>query len=1152
LARTFAQVVGSDRWFENATLSLIGEGSTDDERASLWFELARAKLLRRHSGESVDSPDSTDSGIAGAVTAIDGLTSADEGMWLGRVLGAYALGLPRASAASSADSAVMRAPHRSPERLELLASADKDSDRARALYVVASVLRVRMGDKSGAIERLRVLHEHDEKDLLVGVLLADLERGNGNSGAAAAVLSKCASIVEDGELAAALHLEAAVLMWRLGDAARAVDAIRLAREHVADSSVVPLLWASAAIGNGTLEERREVLGLSEESGADAVSVALDRFALESGAGGDAGQAQLSLDVLEREGEGDLRVAGWLGRLIHTSEYEDEGSRERALDGLDVLGVRASAVIAAERYRYAQTEGVDRGAARDLARTWAMADGGVASAIEWLAASCAAEDDASEGQARRLLARQVQGSTACALEASALLLDLVGSGVPDQSALLDRDEPPAQLMNLELAPAGCDPRRRADALLGLGDALGEGAGTDATMLAGWSLLAAGDAKTALRIFRQVCTSREDDIVAWEGVRTAASVCGDVRWNAAACEQLGALCVDDARAAEFYETAGLLWIDHGNDPEQGEKALAKGFQRDGKRPVCFDRLFRRVRAREDNDYLLALISRRLEFADDAAEIVKMFWEQARVLRQKGDFEGAMSALENVTMMEPDHVGALALSGEVYTRQGAYAEAVEAHARLAGLRAAPAQLRLVSGMTAVDLCENRLRNHKKAMEVLMVLHTTGLSNMPVRERLAKSAVKNEAWAMATDVLNVLMNERDSASGRVDAARLAMGIHRDRTREPQKAMLAVAKLLSESPADAEAINFLIDNPEVGDKREREKYLSKARKTVTTSLSSKPDADGVALLSSIAKEQGNLLLRQSCLGISVALGRGDSVVQRELEQLDKRVVVVPTVAIDDATVVAIGDPRDTGALTALFAQIGPVIAEALGPTLNGLSVTKKNRVDPRDGLPLRNEIASWAGALGLSEFDLYVGGRDSNAVVGIPGEKPVLVVGTDITAPLSPHARQAVARELFGIRRGLSVLRTRDATTVACIAIGLCNAVGVPMDAPPYAMLAETQKLMAKALPRRLKNVLPELCAAVATSRVDPIRWVASAHSSLDRMAAIAAGDISYVLADVCGVSRDRLSTVVASDQRAVQLIAFVLGDKYLELRTQLGMGVR
>jgi hypothetical protein len=128
----------------------------------------------------------------------------------------------------------------------------------------------------------------------------------------------------------------------------------------------------------------------------------------------------------------------------------------------------------------------------------------------------------------------------------------------------------------------------------------------------------------------------------------------------------------------------------------------------------------------------------------------------------------------------------------------------------------------------------------------------------------------------------------------------------------------------------------------------------------------------------------------------------------------------------------------------------------------------------------------------------------------------------------------------------------VACIVISICNIVGVSLQAPPYAMMAETQRLMGKALPRRLKNTLPEFCQAVASSGVDPVVWVRFALSSLDRMAAIAAGDVSLVLADVYGVPREKLQAIVAEDQRARELIAFVLGDRYLELRNQLGMGVR
>jgi len=1136
LARAFASVLEDDAWFEESTKRLLAAGALENEHASLWFEMARVRLLRGEDDE--------------AEKALSSLAKVEGGMWLGRVLGAYALGLG-AKKQEGQDEA-KSAEGRSPEQLEQLAAVEEDPAMAKALSVVAAIRRARAGEQASALERLRELHEADVEDLLVAVMLSDLERATGNVKSSAQVLATCAASVQDADVATALHLEAGFLLWRADDRDAAREEISAARALLPELAASALLWATASLEADSVEGRRKVLDLSDECGADKITIALERFAVESCDGGDLDQAGEALDVLEREALGELGVAGWLGRLVHAAEFEDAEARKRALEGLETLGLRASAVVASERFRFARAEEQDRDAARDHAQAWAMADGGAGPALEWLAAGKAAEDIESESSARRMLSRHVGGDASSALEASATMLDLLTVSATEQPPLIENNLAPAQLLNLELSPAGCDPRRRARALLDLTDVLGDKAKIDARMLAGWSLIVAGRAKDALDAFRRVCGARDDDLVAWEGVRTAAEIVDDVHWNATACERLGALCTNDERAAEFYETAGLLWIDRGEDPERGELALAKGFQRNGKRFVCFDRLFRRVRAREDNDYLLTLIERRLEFADDTVEIAKMFWEQARVLRQKGDFDAAMSALENVTMLEPDHVGALALSGEVYIRQGEFQEAVGMLARLASHPEAPAQQRLVSGMAAVDLCENKLNDHKKAMEVLMALHTTGLSTLPVRERLAKSAAKNEAWAQATSVLETLMNERDNSPGRIQAARLAMVIYRDKVRDPASALAAVTKLLSESPADAEALDLLIKNESVGDLHTRTLMFEAARRTLVRRVTAVAEPDDVHLLSRVAKAQDDKRLRQATLGALVTLGRAEASTQQELEVLDGRVARTPQVAIDDTVIASIGDPRDVGPLPALFQILGPVIADALGPTMAGLAVTKKNRVDPRDGLPLRNEIAHWAGALGISDFDLFVGGREPYGVVGVPGAKPMLVVGSEITAPLAPHARQAVARELFGIRRGISVLRTRDAPTVASIVIGVCNILGVPIQAPPYAMLAETQRLMGKALPRKIKKILPEYCQAVASSGADPMLWVRVALSSLDRMAAIAAGDVSLVLSDVYGVPREQLKAVVAEDQRARELIAFVLSDRYLELRNQLGMGVR
>src|SRR6202034_1841524 len=134
------------------------------------------------------------------------------------------------------------------------------------------------------------------------------------------------------------------------------------------------------------------------------------------------------------------------------------------------------------------------------------------------------------------------------------------------------------------------------------------------------------------------------------------------------------------------------------------------------------------------LLDLIAKRLDFSDDPTEIVKLYWERSRVLREKGDVDGALAALENVTMVEPDHVGALALSGEIFIRRGQYAEAAEALGRLAKNPEAPSKNRATAGIAAVDLYENKLDRSDLALEILVVLHKANLTNLPVRERLAR----------------------------------------------------------------------------------------------------------------------------------------------------------------------------------------------------------------------------------------------------------------------------------------------------------------------------------------------------------------------------------------------------------------------------------
>jgi hypothetical protein len=166
-------------------------------------------------------------------------------------------------------------------------------------------------------------------------------------------------------------------------------------------------------------------------------------------------------------------------------------------------------------------------------------------------------------------------------------------------------------------------------------------------------------------------------------------------------------------------------------------------------------------------------------------------------------------------------------------------------------------------------------------------------------------------------------------------------------------------------------------------------------------------------------------------------------------------------------------------------------------------------------------------------------------------VIGSGVSAPLSPRHRGTIARELFALRRGTTVLRHREASEIGALVVAACRLVDVALVSLQYAMLDEFQRQLAKELPRRVKKQLPELANAISNLGTDPSEWSRAAKSSLDRMAAIAAADVSWVLAEA-GNPRGSLAVTDEARERATRLLRFALSPSYLELRDKLGMGLR
>lgn len=1120
LARALASVVGSATWYDEGTKRLAAAGGDEpaDVKTTRAVEMIRTRLLR---GDS-----------AGATKLLESLGDGGEaGAWLGALLASF---VPAAQDAPIPSEARTRA-------LDRLASLEERADVRAGLALLAARIVHRAGDVAAAAERLRKLMDDTDGDPLVAVMLSEVERSLGRGKEAAGVLRRAATGATR-ELAAAFELEAGFLAWDVGDKRGAIEAFDGAAEHAPELAVLARAWAGRGIAVGDRAARTRAIEDSETSGEHAALVALERVGVALAAR-DAATVTSALEALEDSGDGDLATAAALARLVLPNGSVDEDRFARAAARLGALSERTESLAAAELFALARQTGGR--AAIDAASRWFDVGGGVNAGLEWLGAAMSVADPKEEARARRAIGRALGGETREALEASAALVESIAKVRRPNAPPVAGASEAVRLANLELGPPGADPRRREHGLRNLGTALGDDARVDAIALSGWSLLAMGDATRAARVFEHVATVRPSDISAWEGLRTASGALGDLERRAIAATAIGKRCVDRARGAAFHEEAGLTHLERGNE-DDAEGAFAAAFDADPSRPVAFDKLFRRVRERRDGNRLLEVIRKRLEVSDEPSEISKLFWEQARVLREKGDVDGALKALENVTMIEPEHVGALALTGEIFIRRGQFDEAATKLAALASLREAPAKNRLTAGIAAVDLYENKLDRFDRALDVLIDLHKSGLSTLPVRERLARAAARTGAWNEAISILEQLMQERAEPSGRIEAARLAMAIHRDRLHAPEKAVAPVLRLLEEAPSDGEAIDMLL-GLELPAAQKRE-LLTKTRGVLLTALRLNPiDVANADRLVRIAQAIGDEETLAVALSVSAAFGNASS--QSALAASMQRRPSAPEVTMTDDRFAALLAPGDEGPLATLFAFLAPTLAEALGPSLTALGVTKRDKVDPKSGLALRNEIAAWAGAFGIPTFDLYIGGRDAAAVQGVPGEVPSLVVGPEVHAPLDARAKARIARELLGLVRGTTVLRLRDDTTVAAIVVAACHLVDVPIEAPAYAVLGEVEKAMGKAMPRKLKKTLHDVCREIADQKPDARDYRRRALASQARAAVVASADVAFVLSEMLEGALERVQGSVRADERATELLRFVLSPTYTELRRSLGL---
>lgn len=1115
VARTLAFASGDAGWLAAATDRLLATETSSFERAGLLLERWRAALL------------------AGDFPARQELEAALELLPEGRTLSqlARAHGTDQTGTVGSDAEA-------------LLVLAEQASDAAtRAALQWTAALRLLAADHGRGRALLEKLHrEHPAYCVVAGTLAALYEPDAADAAEYAALLARTGTAIDDAEFGASLLIEAGLRCWQAQSSAAAAQHFEQAERRRPGSASALAHWARRASERslGPLDER-SVEPLERLLGA------LERAARADGVNTKPlAELQAALRAL---GDTDSSPLATAARLLVLLLGRSLGMRSdpALLERLAALHPDASRLVDAWRYLecIAQSEPAPQ-TLEEVTRKWSESSESLASALEWLAATERLAQPEREVRARLRSSEFLPGVAGEQCAASAALVAQLSGAFP--APFLSGQSPQVLLTNLETSPPGCDPRRRALALDGVATLLGPDAEPSLALLRGYNLLATGDGPGALAAFARYAEAFPDDPAGFEGLLAAARHDDDPVQLAEATAALGRTSRDPAHAARLFEEAASIFFDQLHDVAAGEAALSRAVELDIRRKSSFDRLFAWVRDSGDTARLLELCQRRLTVQVSPDELLELEWERARAARQLGDTRTAASALDRVLGVDRNHVGALTLLGEIYLTTQRYPEAADVLARLSSLEGAAPEQRLQSGLYAVDLFENQLNATGRALEVLLGLHRAGLSNLPVRERLARAAAKSESWDDAVIVLEQLMFERSTPEERAEAARLALAIHRDRRHDVRSAGHAVEALLSHVPHDAEALDLALGGEL--DPQLTARLMRQGEQALALRLRQDPfQLESLRRLARIADRTGSIALRQVSLGALVALGHGPSSGARaELAALDQRICSTPSVAWTPELLLELADPEDQGPIAQLLALVAPHLTRALGPDLKTFQVTRRERIPPSSGLPIRNEVAAWVGALGLGDFELYQSGVAADRIVALATEPLSVILGSRVTAPLGPFQRQELVRALYALSRQRGVLTQLDELEVAALVVALCHLGGVTLAAPNYARQGDFQRQLDRVLPRKLRKMLPDFAAGVQQNESDVGNWVRAALSSLDRAATIVVGDISLVLSDSPAAERSS-STPAPPTERTRRLASFVLAPEFEALRRRAGV---
>ncbi|MDB4972813.1 MAG: Exonuclease SbcC, partial [Myxococcaceae bacterium] len=712
--------------------------------------------------------------------------------------------------------------------------------------------------------------------------------------------------------------------------------------------------------------------------------------------------------------------------------------------------------------------------------------------------------ASIARAEALWAKQVEAPRQALAEA---LFGLLPEGEPLSLELAEvvvalgtpENDGALRTQAFDVIAKNADPELRPSALLALARAR----------------IAQGDPASALGPIEEVLSRKPQLLAAWELAHVAARQANRPALLADAAEKL-AEAVDGELSLELYEESATVRMDELDDSEGAERLFAQVLSISPRRVHAYERLHDLLLNRGALDRLVSLLRRRLQLVDHPEDLIRLYYELARHERKRGQLAAALEALDNVLMLDDEHLGALGLSAEIQTARGNFTAAVEALDRLAGASSLPKVQRRLAALGAADFLEHKLDDRAGALARLEQLVVLTPDDAKLHVRLADLAERHGLFERAASALERAVDLEDDEAARIELSVRHGDLLAQKLSRKLDAVSAYRRTLEWAPDHVTAARSLIELTADDDvvARVELELRSKAREqprepALLRKLLALADMKNDHDLAFVALSALNALAELPKLAtLSDDERKGFS----ERERAARRANFTPGVVLSDGELRAFLAPSLDGRaqqlLSAVFGSTGTAIElDGLEPSRFG--VGRGQKLSARDPHAVRDDLRALAAPLGLSITDVYVGGSVPLRVAALPRENELaFVIGHDVSSPLLGEARHAAALQLAGTCLDSLPLLCRSIDEAARVVFAALASEACPLPkGVERGSLGDLPRSVGKALPRKVKRALPELARALPDHGADIPVHCRALLARTRRLALLLSGELGAAL---------------------------------------------